>query len=279
MELSCSSQEEVDSWKASFLRAGVYPERQTAPENDENGSTDQTPSLDPQLERQVETIRNLVDSYMKIVTKTFRDLVPKIIMKMIINDTIQFLNTELLAQLYAAGDQNQLMEESAQEARRREEMLRMYHACKEALKIIGDVAMSTSYQPTPPPVKEWTLKDLNQSLPSVPSHPNHNIVSNSRTQQLPSNNVPSSNTFSRTQQLPSTSRPAPPPLAHKPGNVPPKPAPTVPPVRGSSNPTIIRGAPLPPRPAPGIPSANRQQTNTNNTLPPPLMPTYVNAMK
>jgi hypothetical protein len=32
-------------------------------------------SVDPQLERQVETIRNLVDSYMKIVTKTCRDLV------------------------------------------------------------------------------------------------------------------------------------------------------------------------------------------------------------
>ena len=27
LELSAESQEEVDSWKASFLRAGVYPER------------------------------------------------------------------------------------------------------------------------------------------------------------------------------------------------------------------------------------------------------------
>ena len=27
LELSCESQEDVDSWKASFLRAGVYPER------------------------------------------------------------------------------------------------------------------------------------------------------------------------------------------------------------------------------------------------------------
>ena len=43
-------------------------------------------SVDPQLERQVETIRNLVDSYMKIVTKTCRDLVPKTIMFLMIND-------------------------------------------------------------------------------------------------------------------------------------------------------------------------------------------------
>lgn len=27
LELSANSQDEVDSWKASFLRAGVYPER------------------------------------------------------------------------------------------------------------------------------------------------------------------------------------------------------------------------------------------------------------
>ena len=27
LELSAESQEDVDSWKASFLRAGVYPDR------------------------------------------------------------------------------------------------------------------------------------------------------------------------------------------------------------------------------------------------------------
>jgi len=42
-------------------------------------------SMDPQLERQVETIRNLVDSYTKIVGKTQRDLVPKTIMHIIVN--------------------------------------------------------------------------------------------------------------------------------------------------------------------------------------------------
>jgi hypothetical protein len=60
--------------------------------------------VDPQLERQVETIRNLVDSYMKIVTKTCRDLVPKIIMYLMINDAKNFINSELLANLYATGD-------------------------------------------------------------------------------------------------------------------------------------------------------------------------------
>lgn len=57
------------------------------------------------LERQVETIRNLVDSYMRIVTKTTRDMVPKAIMMLVINNCKDFINGELLAHLYAAGDQ------------------------------------------------------------------------------------------------------------------------------------------------------------------------------
>lgn len=57
------------------------------------------------MERQVETIRNLVDSYMKIVTKTVRDLVPKAIMMIIVNNAKDFINGELLAHLYATGDQ------------------------------------------------------------------------------------------------------------------------------------------------------------------------------
>lgn len=57
------------------------------------------------LERQVETIRNLVDSYMRIVTKTTRDMVPKAIMMLCINNVKEFINGELLAHLYASGDQ------------------------------------------------------------------------------------------------------------------------------------------------------------------------------
>ena len=79
----------------------------------------------------------------KIVTKTCRDLVPKTIMFLMINDVKSFINGELLAQLYATGDTQTMMEESADEALKREEMLRQYHACKEALRIIGDVSMAT----------------------------------------------------------------------------------------------------------------------------------------
>ncbi|XP_051906365.1 dynamin-1a isoform X4 [Hippocampus zosterae] len=163
LELACESQEDVDAWKASFLRAGVYPERVTEKEGksdtgDENGSDGFMNSMDPQLERQVETIRNLVDSYMAIVNKTVRDLMPKTIMHLMINNCKEFINAELLAQLYSCGDQNTLMEESQEQAQHRDEMLRMYHALREALHIIGDISTSTVSTAMPPPVDDSWLQ-------------------------------------------------------------------------------------------------------------------------
>ncbi|XP_043075479.1 dynamin-2 isoform X1 [Puntigrus tetrazona] len=163
IELACDSQEEVDSWKASFLRAGVYPEKDQV--ENEDGAPADSLSMDPQLERQVETIRNLVDSYIGIVNKSIRDLMPKTIMHLMINSAKEFIYSELLAYLYSSGDQSSLMEESAEQAQRRDEMLRMYHALKEALHIIGDISTSTVSAPVPPPVDDtWIHTD-----PSPPS--------------------------------------------------------------------------------------------------------------
>ncbi|KAJ3600257.1 hypothetical protein NHX12_031243 [Muraenolepis orangiensis] len=149
IELACDSQEDVDSWKASFLRAGVYPEKDQV-DNEEAAPAD-TFSMDPQLERQVETIRNLVDSYIGIINKSIRDLMPKTIMHIMINS--------LLAYLYSVGNQTSLMEESADQAQRRDEMLRMYQALKEALNIIGDISTTTISTPVPPPVADGWVQD------------------------------------------------------------------------------------------------------------------------
>uniref|UniRef100_A0A8B9BZ76 dynamin GTPase n=1 Tax=Anser brachyrhynchus TaxID=132585 RepID=A0A8B9BZ76_9AVES len=156
LELACETQEEVDSWKASFLRAGVYPER--ASEAEENGSDSFMHSMDPQLERQVETIRNLVDSYMAIIVAT--DSLCSVHLQ-----TKDFIHSELLANLYSCGDQNTLMEESAEQAQRRDEMLRMYHALKEALNIIGDINTSTISTPMPPPVDDSWLSPTSSPTP------------------------------------------------------------------------------------------------------------------
>ncbi|XP_068095992.1 dynamin-3 isoform X4 [Hyperolius riggenbachi] len=164
LELACDSQEEVDSWKASLLRAGVYPDRLT--DREEESQADNL-SMDPQLERQVETIRNLVDSYMTIINKSIRDLIPKALMHLMINSVKAFIHGELLAQLYSSEDQSSLMEESAEQAQKRDEMLRMYHALKEALQIIGDISTSTISTPLPPPVDDSWMQ-FRWSPPSSP---------------------------------------------------------------------------------------------------------------
>jgi len=213
LELSAESQEEVDSWKASFLRAGVYPDRS----HDTDDSKDDLSSMDPQLERQVETIRNLVDSYTKIVGKTQRDLVPKTIMHLVVNMVKEFIGGELLAHLYGSVDQGTMMEESPEETLRREEMLRMYHCTKEALQIIGDVSLSTVSTPCPPPVdNDWLAVDQSSSNGSLPARPSS----------------------------PKPGRAPPPPLPNRPGGQQAPAFPSVP----------IRPAPnVPNRPAPGAP--------------------------
>merc|ERR1711971_1075318 len=168
LELSCESADDVDSWKASFLRAGVYPEKASGSMNGEgeegNSKSDNLGSVDPQLERQVETIQNL-------------------------------------------------MEESADEAIKREEMLRQYHACKEAIKIIGDVSIQTVTVPTPAPVKsDWI------PLPSSTGPPKTSVSA-----------APSSPGGGPRRSVPPPSRQPPPPAgrsappAPAPGRVPPPP--------------------------------------------------------
>ncbi|XP_031430690.1 dynamin-3, partial [Clupea harengus] len=166
LELACDTQEEVDSWKASLLRAGVYPEK--AGEDGENSTTDNFP-MDPQLERQVETIRNLVDSYMSIINKCIRDLMPKTIMHLVINNVKEFIHSELLAELYAIYDQTALMDESLEQAQRREEVLRTHASLKEALDIITDISTSTASVPLPPPINtSWSQTSLGPSRRAPP---------------------------------------------------------------------------------------------------------------
>ncbi|KAI5090476.1 dynamin-3, partial [Silurus meridionalis] len=140
LELASDTQEEADSWKASLLRAGVYPEKTPVRQH---SAVDEDLSMDPQLERQVETIRNLVDSYMSIVYKCIRDLIPKTIMHLMINNVKEFIHSDLLAQLYSTGDHSALMCESPEQAVHREHVLRTHSALKEALFILSEISTST----------------------------------------------------------------------------------------------------------------------------------------
>ncbi|KAK2179718.1 hypothetical protein NP493_476g04057 [Ridgeia piscesae] len=272
LELSADTQDEVDSWKASLLRAGVYPEKTKDESSDlirkwfdafTHGGREDLGSLDPQLERQVETIRNLVDSYMKIVHKTQRDLVPKTLMFMVVNMLKEYISSELLAQLYSTTDQNLLMEESAEEEAKREELLRMYHATKDALSIIGEVSMTTVSTPMPPPVTEEWLKpsppsstsngpyngeDHWSSRPSIPQRP--------QAYTGPPSPVPSR------VNRPHTARAAPPPPS-----VPQRPAPQAP-----SRPGPQAGLRPSPNPSPTPNNVAGGGAGGMPQLPPPLIP-------
>uniref|UniRef100_A0A1I8FS23 dynamin GTPase n=1 Tax=Macrostomum lignano TaxID=282301 RepID=A0A1I8FS23_9PLAT len=145
-----------------FLRCRRLSERGAAPQTDEHGS---------QMERQVETIRNLVESYMKIVDKTQRDIVPKTVIHIVVNELKDFLKSSMLAQLYGGYDQNQLMEESPEEAqRRRGDAAASTKATKEALKILSDVSANTTHTPTPPPVKDDWIQPDSMPAPQPPTH-------------------------------------------------------------------------------------------------------------
>uniref|UniRef100_A0A8D3B4U6 Interferon-induced GTP-binding protein Mx n=1 Tax=Scophthalmus maximus TaxID=52904 RepID=A0A8D3B4U6_SCOMX len=147
LELASESQEEVDSWKASFLRAGVYPERIVDRDkvslSESGGGDGQIHSLDPQLERQVEIVRNLVDSYLSIIHRTVRDLIPKTLMLLMVNN---------VRHTHVSG------EPSLSQAQHRDDMLRMYHALREGLNIIGDISTTTITTAMPPPVDDSWLQ-------------------------------------------------------------------------------------------------------------------------
>ena len=62
------------------------------------------------------------------------------------------------------------MEESAEEAFRREETLRLFNSTKEALRIIADVARDTISEAIPPPIKGGYESTMSMNTLTISSH-------------------------------------------------------------------------------------------------------------
>ncbi|CAF2029874.1 unnamed protein product [Rotaria magnacalcarata] len=182
LELSVDNAEELDTWKASFLRAGVYPEREQRQE-DSTSAADVGP-VDPHMERQVETINKLVSSYMQIVAKMTRDYIPKAIMYNIVQNVQKFVAKELLAHLYALPDPKSLLQESEEERLRREAKIAEYEAIKNALSIIDNFhnnarKIAGSVIPVSVVVAGMSSASTNPSMNSNNFAPTSNYPSNS----------------------------------------------------------------------------------------------------
>lgn len=59
------------------------------------------------------------------------------------------------------------MEESQEEAQRRDDLLKMYHASQEALNIINDINCKTVGTPVPPPVENNIRVDSPGAAPGT----------------------------------------------------------------------------------------------------------------
>ena len=75
---------------------------------------------------------------------------PQVCMHLLVNALKTFLAEEMIAHLYRM-DPDELMEESPEEAQRRDELLAMFESSKMALEIIKNVNVKA--EPLPPPVE------------------------------------------------------------------------------------------------------------------------------
>ena len=61
-----------------------------------------------------------------------------------LNSTRDFIADELVATLYSECNAGDLMKESADEVERKTEMIKIYNALKDAVKIVTDININTT---------------------------------------------------------------------------------------------------------------------------------------
>merc|ERR1711935_776184 len=77
-----------------------------------------------------------------------------------LNSTRDFIADELIATLYSECNAADLMKESSDEVERKSEMIKIYNALKDAVKIVTDININTTGTSAPPPVdNSWIQED------------------------------------------------------------------------------------------------------------------------
>ncbi|XP_028398163.1 dynamin-1-like protein [Dendronephthya gigantea] len=84
-------------------------------------------------------VQKLIKSYFNIVRKNIQDNIPKAVMCFLVNYVKERIQSELVGKLYKTEEFNQLLEESDDIHRRRQEASEMLKALQKAGQIIGEV--------------------------------------------------------------------------------------------------------------------------------------------
>ena len=85
-------------------------------------------------------IQNLIFSYFNIVKKSVSDMVPKTVMKFLLNESRKICQSELVAQIYKAGDLESLLVEDPMIVQQRESCRKSIRALRTAQEILAEVA-------------------------------------------------------------------------------------------------------------------------------------------
>ena len=85
-------------------------------------------------------IQNLIYSYFGIVKKNISDFVPKTIMAFLINESRKIAQSELVSQIYKAGDLDSLLVEDPMVVEHRNQCKKIIIALKSAQAILAEVS-------------------------------------------------------------------------------------------------------------------------------------------
>ena len=87
---------------------------------------------------EMHVIKSLIESYFKVVRKTFIDMVPKTIMFFLVNHVKDAMQNELVSELYREAEIETLMKEADDVAERREQSEEMRDLLGKALEIVNE---------------------------------------------------------------------------------------------------------------------------------------------
>ncbi len=88
---------------------------------------------------EMQVIKSLIESYFRVVRKTFIDMVPKTIMYFLVNHVKDAMQNELVSELYRENEIMGLMKEAADVAQKRSTCTEMRDLLAKALEIVNEV--------------------------------------------------------------------------------------------------------------------------------------------